>query len=227
MLRGHVLHEDKTTLVIDKPAGMAVHGGSGISLGVIEVLRQHPPWEGLELAHRLDRATSGCLILAKKRSTLRHLHQQLRDGEIEKDYLALVAGRWQLGKKWLDLPLKVHTRQQGERHVSVDPSGKPARTLFAPQSFFKGATLLSARLDTGRTHQIRVHAAHAGHPLAGDQRYGDPAFNAELKRKGLQRMFLHAHSLSFSDEAGNEISVSAPLPDELRTVLDKLEPVRG
>ena len=220
-----IIYEDSRVLVVDKPAGLAVHGGSSISLGCIEALRLlRPTSKDLELAHRLDRGTSGCLLLAKRRSTLRVLHELLREGQVEKRYLTLVKGRWADDNKEIDAPL-VTRRVGGEARVKVDPSGKEARSTFRTlDRFGKTATLLEVSIDTGRTHQIRVHAAHAGHPVAGDERYGDKDCNDYMKSFGLQRMFLHAHSLSFDwPESGEPFSVSAPLPDDLKAVLTALE----
>ena len=202
---------------------MAVHGGSGISLGVIEILRQDEKWAALELAHRLDRSTSGCLVLAKKKSSLRWIHRLLREGRVEKHYLALVRGLWQLGSKWIEAPLQTDARQSGERHVTVNAAGKKARTYFVPQSFYTDATMMSVVLATGRTHQIRVHAAHAGYPVAGDSRYGDSEFNQRMDRKRLRRLFLHAQALSFTSPSGEELLLSAPLPADLTRVLDRLK----
>jgi 23S rRNA pseudouridine955/2504/2580 synthase len=224
-LAERVLYEDARVLVIDKPAGLAVHGGSSISLGCIEALRLlRPTSKDLELAHRLDRGTSGCLLLAKRRSALRVLHALLREGRVDKRYLTVVKGRWPEDVSKIDAPL-VTRRVGGEARVKVDASGKEARSTFRVlDRFGKTASLLEVAIDTGRTHQIRVHAAHAGHPVAGDERYGDDDFNAYLKSFGLQRMFLHAHSLSFEwPETGEPFSVSAPLPDDLKAALTALE----
>jgi 23S rRNA pseudouridine955/2504/2580 synthase len=225
-----VLHEDERLLVVNKPAGIAVHGGSGVSAGVIEALRAARPDETLELVHRLDRDTSGCLLVARKRSTLRSLHALLREdsaGEgdgFDKRYLALVRGKWELGRKRIEAPLRTDIRVGGERTVKVDASGKEAASEFRVVQFFGNlATLLEVRLFTGRTHQIRVHAAYAGHPVAGDAKYGDEAFNRQLQAFGLKRLFLHAHSISFEDPDGRGlVSVSAPLPQELHAVIDSL-----
>jgi 23S rRNA pseudouridine955/2504/2580 synthase len=233
---GAVLHEDERLLVINKPSGIAVHGGSGISAGVIEALREARPDETLELVHRLDRDTSGCLLIARKRSTLRSLHTMLRedavgDGEsgFDKRYLVLVRGKWELGKKLIDAPLRTDTRVGGERTVKVAPDGKEAASEFRVVQFFGNlASLLEVRLLTGRTHQIRVHATYAGYPVAGDEKYGDPDFNRQLQAFGLKRLFLHAHSISFEDPDGRGLlSVSAPLPQELHTVIDKLTAKAG
>lgn len=219
-----VIHEDRDLIVVNKPAGVAVHGGSGLSFGVIEALRAtHPEIGELELVHRLDRDTSGCLLVAKRRAVLRELHALLRERDMEKRYLALVVGRWPFGEKTIDLPLKTNQKQGGERVVRVHADGQEAITTFRPAKHFgKLATLLDVSLGTGRTHQIRVHAAHAGHPIAGDEKYGDRERDARLKPFGLQRMFLHAHSLKFQRNGQPEFSVTAPLPAELQSLLDRL-----
>lgn len=224
-LAPRILFENDRCLVIDKPAGMAVHGGSGVSLGVIERLRaERPDAACLELAHRLDRETSGCLVIALRRSFLRLFHEQLRAGEVRKQYLALVAGRWNGGRRTVDVALRKNQVQGGERIVRVDATGKESLSVFAPVTRFAQATLVEVELGTGRTHQIRVHAAHIGHPLAGDSKYGDRDFNREMRELGLRRMFLHAHVVEFHDSPGGErIHVSAPLDDALRAVLDRLE----
>jgi 23S rRNA pseudouridine955/2504/2580 synthase len=223
-----VIHEDDRVLVLDKPSGVAVHGGSGMAFGVIEALRASRPKQTLELAHRLDRDTSGVLLLAKRSSALRELHALLRDGHVRKSYLALVTGRWQLGHKRIDAPLRTDLRVSGERTVKVDASGKAALTEFKLiEHYGSRASLLEAILHTGRTHQIRVHAAYCGHPVAGDEKYGDPDFNERVKAMGLKRMFLHAHSCSFAwSDNGSEQSFSAPLPAELKAVLDALNAKR-
>ena len=223
-LNASVLFEDERLLVIDKPAGVAVHGGSGISAGVIEALRAARPDEPLELVHRLDRDTSGCLMIARRRSTLRSMHAMLREDAFDKRYLVLVRGKWELGKKLIDAPLRTDLRVGGERTVKVAPDGKASATEFHVVQFFgQLATLLEAKLLTGRTHQIRVHAAYAGHAVAGDEKYGDEEFNHQLRAFGLKRLFLHAHSVSFEDpERHVAMSISAPLPDALRSVLDAL-----
>ena len=224
---GAIIHEDERLLVIDKPAGIAVHGGSGVSFGIIEALRAARPHEGdyLELVHRLDRDTSGVLLVARKPAVLRMLHASLREGEgFEKRYLALLKGSWQLGKKRIDAPLRTDLRVGGERTVKVAPMGKSAASDFrVVQSFGKVATLMEVSILTGRTHQIRVHAAYAGHPVAGDPKYGDAEFNAEIREMELERMFLHASSLSFVwPDRGTDFSVNAPLPPALARVIDVL-----
>jgi 23S rRNA pseudouridine955/2504/2580 synthase len=219
-----VVHEDPQLLVIDKPAGVAVHGGNGVSFGVIEALRAARPHEDLELVHRLDRDTSGLLLVARKPASLRTLHALMREGQVEKKYLALVKGKWELGAKRIDVPLRTDIRVGGERTVKAHASGKDAVSLFRPVQFFgKRASLVEVALETGRTHQIRVHAAHAGYPLAGDEKYGDAEFNERMKAAGLARMFLHAHQVSFVwPQTGVEFSASAPLPADLAMVLDAL-----
>jgi 23S rRNA pseudouridine955/2504/2580 synthase len=222
-IAGAIVHEDERLLVLDKPAGVAVHGGSGVSFGVIEALRALRPDESLELVHRLDRETSGCLLIARRPAALRTLHALLREGQFEKRYLTLVKGAWQLGAKRIDVPLRTDTRLGGERTVRAAPSGKPSVSDFRPVQFFgRTATLMEVTLRTGRTHQIRVHAAHAGHPVAGDEKYGDAAFNEQLRALGLRRMFLHAHSVSFSWPQGADFSVNTPLPPDLAQVIETL-----
>jgi len=223
-----VIHEDRDLIVVNKPAGVAVHGGSGVSFGVIEALRAvHPQLKELELVHRLDRETSGCLLVAKRRAVLRDLHAQLRERQMQKRYLALVAGRWPFGVKTIDLPLKTNLKQGGERVVRVHSEGQQAVTTFKPiEQFGKLATLLDIDLGTGRTHQIRVHAAHAGYPVAGDEKYGDREKDAKLKAHGLSRMFLHAASLTFR-RGEDPFTVTAPLPPELQAVVDELRRIRA
>ena len=222
----HILFENNRCLVLDKPSGIAVHGGSGLSFGIIEALRaSRPQAPYLELAHRLDRETSGCLVIAKRRSFLRLFHEQLRNGEVVKQYLALLAGQWAGGQRTVNVPLRKNQLKGGERMVVVDEEeGKEALTLFRPVSHFAMATLAEVDLKTGRTHQIRVHAAHIGHPLAGDEKYGDQEFNKSLRNHGLRRLFLHAHRIEFTDSASaGAVCVSAPLDAALKAVLDSLE----
>jgi 23S rRNA pseudouridine955/2504/2580 synthase len=223
-----VIFQDKHLLVIDKPAGVAVHGGSGLSFGVIEALRASRPRETLELVHRLDRDTSGCLLVARDRSTLTALHALIRNGGMHKTYMALVAGSWQLGTKRIDAPLATDNRQHGERHVRVAAAGKDSVSVFKPLQFFGPlATLMEVDIPTGRTHQIRVHASFAGHPLLGDDKYGDRDRNAELKRHGLKRTFLHAQSVAFEwPGSGVPFHANAPLPAELTAVLDAITPMK-
>ncbi|HZF15661.1 MAG TPA: RluA family pseudouridine synthase [Steroidobacteraceae bacterium] len=228
-LRQAIVFEDKNLIALDKPAGIAVHGGSGLSLGVIEALRAERPREALELVHRLDRDTSGCLLIARNRKTLRELHALIRDGAMEKRYLALVRGNWQFGEKRIDVPLQTEHRRSGERHVRAAARGKESVSVFKPAQFFGArATLLEIEIQTGRTHQIRVHAGHTGHPVAGDEKYGDAGFNEEMRSFGLERLFLHAHSVAFSWPGSQEPAhFSAPLPVELRTVIDRLQAAPG
>ncbi len=226
-----ILYEDDVLLVVDKPSGLAVHGGSGISLGLIETLRGlRPQARFLELVHRLDRDTSGCLVVAKKRSALLTLHAMLREGQVDKRYRALIRGVWGGRARVIDAPLQKHLLPSGERRVNVGEEGKESASRFTPQRTFmacdalvSGATLVEIRLLTGRTHQARVHAAHIGQPIAGDDKYGDKLFDRELRALGLQRLFLHAASLRFTHpETGGEVSVSAPLPADLSMLLDRL-----
>jgi len=223
-LEASIIHEDERLLVLDKPSGIAVHGGSGIGFGVIEVLRASRPDETLELVHRLDRDTSGCLLVARKRSTLRSLHALLREDGFDKRYLTLVRGKWELGRKLIDAPLRTDLRVGGERTVKVDANGKSAASEFRVVQFYgRLGTLLEVRLMTGRTHQIRVHAEHAGHPIAGDEKYGDAAYNDQMAELGLNRIFLHAHSIGYEDPQRQvTVSASAPLPDDLKVFLDRL-----
>ncbi len=224
-----VLFEDERLLVIDKPAGLAVHGGSGLSYGLIESLRQLRPGRELELVHRLDRDTSGCLIISKRRSALRELHQIIREGAMDKRYLALIVGELARPELTVDAPLKKNILRGGERLVQVDPvEGKPARTRFRRLRRLafgdQCVTLVEAELITGRTHQIRVHAAHLGTPLAGDPKYGDEQANRALKPFGLTRLFLHASALSLRlDYMTRPLRVEAPLPHELEQILAALE----
>ncbi|MCP5197880.1 MAG: RluA family pseudouridine synthase [Gammaproteobacteria bacterium] len=222
-LRAAILYEDRELLVLDKPAGLAVHKGSGVDYGVIEilrVLRSDEPF--LELAHRLDRETSGCLALARTPTALRQIQQAFRAGQVEKRYLALVCGYWNRGSREVNQPLRRNVLRGGERMVEVLGDGKPALTRFRPISLYRSASLLEAWIATGRTHQIRVHATHIGYPLAGDSKYGDMTFNRMMAEcYGLRRLFLHAHSLSLP-LGGRDIAVSAPLDAELKAVLDLL-----
>lgn len=222
-IRGSIAYSDSNLLVIDKPSGVAVHGGSGVSFGVIEALRALRPGETLELVHRLDRDTSGVLLIARNTATLRTTHALLREGGFHKRYLTLVKGKWELGRKRIDIPLRTDTRVGGERTVRADASGKPSISEFRPIQFFgKRATLMEVALLTGRTHQIRVHAQYAGYPVAGDEKYGDEDFNAQMKKLGLNRMFLHAQSVSFQWPNAGEFSVNTPLPPELAATIDGL-----
>ncbi len=224
-LAAAILHEDERLIVLDKPSGVASHGGSGVRFGAIEALRALRPEQTLELAHRLDRDTSGLLLIAKRRSALRELQALMReDGGIEKRYLTLLTGRLPDGELAVDAPLLVGLRQGGERHVRVDTAGKPSSSRFRVLERRGGQSFCEVRLLTGRTHQIRVHAAHLGHPVAGDDKYGDAEANRRLRDKtGLRRMFLHAATLSFELDGGRvPYLLSAPLPDDLRAALDRL-----
>lgn len=219
-----VLYEDDSLLVLNKPPGIAVHAGSGLRHGVIEILRALRPQQPfIELAHRLDRETSGCLLIAKTRPMLKNLHDLLRQGGIRKHYLALAKGRWRGGARSVTAALEKHAPHAGQRKVRVSEEGKSAATEFTPQQVYRDASLMQVELETGRTHQIRVHAAHIGHPLAGDDKYGDWEFNRRMKARGLKRLFLHAHSVAFILPGGRKIKLSAPLPDDLQQVLNRLE----
>ena len=222
-MRAAIVAEDSRLLVLNKPAGIAVHGGSGLAFGVIEALRALRPGEPLELVHRLDRETSGCLLVARTRAALRAAHALLRDGEVEKHYAALVVGRWRLGRKTIDAPVLTNARQGGERVVRVHRAGKIALSVFDPVTHYRDvATRMDVAIRTGRTHQIRVHAAFAGHPVAGDDKYGDRECNSHLRALGLRRMFLHASSVAFRWPDGADFRAEAPLPRELQSVLDRL-----
>lgn len=228
-IENSIIFEDKRILVINKPSGLAVHGGSGLNYGIIEALRElRPNDKQLELVHRLDRDTSGCLIIAKKRSALRRLHEQLREGTMDKRYFTLLKGKWEGRSQWVDAPLLKNVVKSGERLVFVDAKGKEARTQFIPYSIGETASLMSVKLDTGRTHQIRVHAQYLNHPIAGDDKYGDEEFNRQLKQQGLKRLFLHAHSLKFhlpntETDKDETINIEAPLDKTLKSVLKNLK----
>ena len=224
-----ILFEDDALIAMDKPAGLAVHGGSGISYGLIERLRQaRPEARFLELVHRLDRDTSGILLVAKKRAALVGLHAQLREGQVDKRYLVLVRGKWRDAVRAVELSLTKFVTGDGERRVRVEREGRSARTVFRLLRKWPDAepsmALLEAELDTGRTHQIRVHLTHVGFPLAGDDKYGDFAWNRTLVKQGLKRMFLHAHRLRFAHPVtGEEISVESPLPPDLSRFVAHLD----
>ncbi|MCH7347115.1 MULTISPECIES: 23S rRNA pseudouridine(955/2504/2580) synthase RluC [Aeromonas] len=223
-LESQILFEDDAMIVLNKPSGMAVHGGSGLSFGVIEGLRAlRPDARFLELVHRLDRDTSGVLLVAKKRSALRSLHEQLRVKTMRKQYLALVRGQWQAHVKVVNAPLRKNDLQSGERVVRVSSDGKPSETRFRIARQFAEATLVECSPITGRTHQIRVHTQHAGHPIACDDKYGEAAFDEKMRSQGLKRLFLHAWKLSFTHPVdGREMQVEAPLAPELDNFLNKL-----
>jgi len=224
-LAGAVIYEDDALLILNKPPGMAVHGGSGISLGVVEQLRlERPEAPFLELVHRLDRETSGVLMLAKKRGALVKLHEAMREGRMEKHYLTLVKGKWCDEKRNVKLPLQKYLTAGGERRVSVSEDGQSAHTIFRLRQAWRDFSLLEAELKTGRTHQIRVHLAHLGFPIAGDDKYGDFALNKELSKKGLKRMFLHAHRLIIEHPiSGEQLHLEAPLPEDLQSFVESLD----
>ncbi len=221
LLHTSILYEDKGLLVLNKSHGMAVHGGSGVSIGIIEALKSQYK-EPIELVHRLDRATSGCLILAKKRSVLKSLHEQLVNHELEKRYTALVKDTWGKKKHTVDAPI-----YQNSRYSVIDSKGKESLSHFHPIKNFQlgdyGASLVDVLIETGRTHQIRVHAQYAKHPVAQDNKYGDNHFDQFMKKKGLNRLFLHAKTITFTNPMTKEIQkVTAPLPDDLEEFLNKL-----
>ncbi len=223
-LEAQILYEDEALIVLNKPAGMAVHGGSGLSFGVIEGLRAlRPESRFLELVHRLDRDTSGCLLVAKKRSALKSLNEQLRLKSMRKQYAALVRGQWQNHVKVVNAPLLKNVLQSGERIVRVNPEGKPSETRFRVMMRFAEATLVEASPITGRTHQIRVHTAHTGHPIACDDKYGEAEFDARMRALGLQRLFLHASRVTFVHPGSQkEMSFEAPLDPHLQQLLQVL-----
>ncbi|NMG74056.1 RluA family pseudouridine synthase [Aromatoleum diolicum] len=220
-----VVYEDDALIVIDKPSGKAVHGGSGVSFGVIEQLRsQRPEARLLELAHRIDRETSGLLIIAKKRSALTALHDMMREGRIEKRYLTLVPGRWANPLQHVKEPLFKYLTPEGERRVRVSSDGKVAHSVVRLVRRWQRFSLLEVELKTGRTHQIRVHLAHLGFPLCGDDKYGNFPHNKALEQEGLKRMFLHAAHLSFVHPlTGESIVLQSQLPDELQSFIDHLD----
>lgn len=222
-LQDSILFEDDVILVINKPTGFAVHGGSGINAGVIETLRElRPESRFLELVHRLDRDTSGCLIIAKKRSALRTLHEYFRGSGVKKSYLALLHGRWERKKMIVDQPLLKNVSQGGERMVKISSAGKASQTLFRRKVVYQDATLVEASPFTGRTHQIRVHAQYLGHAIIGDDRYGSNEINKVFRQRGYKRLFLHAHQLQFAHPVtGERLTFIAPLPSDLQTLLDK------
>lgn len=221
-----ILQETKNFILLNKPAGIPVHGGTGIKTGVIEAIRAlRPLAKYLELAHRIDRDTSGCLLLAKKRSVLVAIHERWRSQAVKKHYFALLRGEWQGEARRVQAPLRKNHLLSGERIVVVDTiEGKPSETIFKPICHYRGATLVEALILTGRTHQIRVHAAHIGHPIAGDDKYGDRDFNKFMKNKGLNRLFLHASSIycHVPELLEEYIGLCAPLSSELRHCLDHL-----
>ncbi|MDH3000793.1 23S rRNA pseudouridylate synthase [Chelonobacter oris] len=224
-LEQRILFEDEVLLVLNKPSGMAVHGGSGLSFGVIEALRSlRPEARFLELVHRLDRDTSGILLVAKKRSALRSLHEQLRNKTIQKEYLALVRGQWQSHCKVINAPLNKNELASGERIVRVNEQGKASETRFSVQERYgQEATLIKAMPVTGRTHQIRVHTQYAGHPIALDSKYGDQDFDQKIQAVGLNRLFLHAYAIRFQHpQSGETLRLSAEADSDMKAVLRRL-----
>ncbi|HIV54806.1 MAG TPA: 23S rRNA pseudouridine(955/2504/2580) synthase RluC [Candidatus Anaerobiospirillum stercoravium] len=230
-LKERILFENELLLVVDKPAGLAAHGGSGIEFGLIEAMRAlYPNERFLELAHRLDRETSGALIICKRRSALRNLHEQFRNRVVKKRYLTLVPGKWDRRVNLINAPLVRNELRSGERMVEVNfKEGAPSSTGYdIVESFGESATLMAAMPHTGRTHQIRVHCAYVKHPVGGDDKYGSKEFNAWLKSHGLHRMFLHAFRISFIDPAsGRQVKVEAPLPPELEQILTQLRTLQA
>ncbi|MGB0894527.1 MAG: 23S rRNA pseudouridine(955/2504/2580) synthase RluC [Parashewanella sp.] len=226
-LEDRIVYEDKFLIALNKPSGIAVHGGSGVNYGVIEALRSlRPQQKFLELVHRLDKETSGILLIAKKRSALKHLHDQLRYKKMQKDYLALVRGEWQKNIKIVQAPLLKITLKSGERIVRVNAEGKPSQTRYKIVQKYQGATLVQASPLTGRTHQIRVHCQHAGHPIACDEKYSEQKFDDSMRAVGLKRLFLHAAQLEFThpDSELRQV-VKAEMDDNLTQVLNKLKKV--
>ncbi len=226
-LQHSILFEDDGFLIINKPAGFAVHGGSGVSSGIIEGLRLiRPEARFLELVHRLDKETSGCLVIAKKRSALRLFHELFRDNHIHKTYIALLSGQWRRKKLIVNAPLLKNVEKGGERMVSISPLGKEAETLFRRLQLFAETTLVEASPKTGRTHQIRVHAVSLGHPIVGDERYGQDDANKHFRNKGHKRMFLHAQTLRFHHPVtGVAMVITAPLPPQLNNLLENEQPL--
>jgi 23S rRNA pseudouridine955/2504/2580 synthase len=224
-----ILFEDNDLMVINKPSGMAVHGGSGISMGLIEILREMRPLaKRIELVHRLDRDTSGCILIAKKSMVLKNLHAQIRENKILKEYITLLAGSWNKHKIKIDLPLLKNTLQSGERMVKIDSNGKPSTSFFNLVTSYKDTDLVKVRLKTGRTHQIRVHALSQGCPVIGDDKYGNKTINKQFKKYGMKRLALHAQFLGFKhpniDTDENDwIKIEAPLHDDFKAVINYLE----
>lgn len=224
LIQQSVIYEDASLLVLNKPSGLPVHGGTGLSLGVIDVVRTiYKNSQSYELVHRLDKETSGCLVIAKKRSALKHLQEQFRQKTVRKEYQTLTKGWWKPSKQEVSSKLTKNVLKSGERMVVVDDSGKSAKSVFETLQKFDDASLMSVRIQTGRTHQIRVHADSSGHPVAGDEKYGDRRFNARLKKLGLKRMFLHAYGIRFtSPETEKLVNIVANLPSELMQVIDNI-----
>lgn len=229
LLRERVLYDDDDLMAINKPAGMAVHGGSGISLGLIESLRQiYPEYPSLELVHRLDRETSGCLLVAKRRSSLVYLQRLFREeskceGQLSKVYYALVQGRWPKRKCHLAAPLLKNELQSGERMVRVHVDGKASLTRFSLLKHYEEVSLIQATPVTGRTHQIRVHTKHSGYPIVADDKYGDADFNKKMRAYGFKRLCLHAFSIGFTLKDGTYITFEAPLPEDISVPLQNMK----
>ncbi len=225
LLQSCIVHEDDWLLVLDKPSGWAVHGGSGVSRGVIEQLRaERPQARFLELVHRLDRDTSGLLLVARKRSALTALHQALRDGAVDKHYSAIAHGTWRKGQRRVDAALRQTMAAPAEKRMVADEDGLPAATIFTPMRQWRGFSLLDARLLTGRTHQIRVHLAHVGHPILGDDKYGSRELDRPLARLGVRRLMLHAASLSFIHPGtGERVRFESPLPEAFNAFIERLD----
>jgi len=226
LIKNSILFENKQLMVINKPSGLAVHGGSGINHGLIETLRFiYPDEKFLELVHRLDRDTSGCILIAKQRSALTSLQNQLRERTTDKRYFALTCGQWASGEHIIEAPLQKFTLKSGERMVKVDVAGKASKSIFKPKIKYKNYCLFEVKIETGRTHQIRVHAQHLKHPVAGDTKYGSFACDQRLKSKGLNRLFLHASKITVNMDFSNAgmKTFNAPLPGDLQQVLDKLD----
>jgi 23S rRNA pseudouridine955/2504/2580 synthase len=227
VLTSRILYEDKNLFIINKPSGIPVHGGSKVKIGIVEALRSmYPKLPHLELAHRLDADTSGCLVLAKKRGVLKEVHELLREGKVTKIYLALTKGQWKADQMRVDVPLQKNHLSSGERIVRVNKEGKSALTVFKTMQYFPNskASLVEAALYTGRTHQIRVHAQYRGHPIAGDEKYGDREFSKEMRQHGLKRLFLHAKLIEFVlPSTGQAIHVTAPLDEDLASCVKSLD----
>lgn len=228
-IENHILFEDHDLMVINKPSGVAVHGGSGISFGLIEILRaMRPLAKRIELVHRLDKDTSGCILIAKKAMVLRDLHAQIREDKMIKEYLTLLSNHWPKSKHKIDLPLLKNTLQSGERVVKVDPTGKQSISFFKVADSYLNADLVTVRLKTGRTHQIRVHALSQGCPIVGDDKYGDKTVNKNFKKYGIKRLALHAQFLSFrhpniENEQDAWMKIEAPLHDDFKTAIKNLK----
>lgn len=228
-IEDNILYEDNDLMVINKPSGIAVHGGSGIAFGLIEILREMRPLaKRMELVHRLDRDTSGCILIAKKAMVLRELHAQIREDKMVKEYITLLAGSWDKEKRKIDLPLAKNTLQSGERMVKVDPNGKQSISFFNLVSHHPSADLVTVRLKTGRTHQIRVHALSQNCPVVGDDKYGDRVVNKALKKMGMKRLALHAQFLSFrhpniEHEQDSWMKIEAPLHDDFKKTINNLK----